>query len=63
MAYTLREVTMDERELRTKTDTERTPEKPDQGMDEGTGMGTIWDIQRFRRLLEEEKARIPASKT
>jgi hypothetical protein len=44
---------MEEQELQTKVDTNPTPER----QDEGTGMGTIWDIQRFRRLLERAKAR------
>jgi hypothetical protein len=62
----MREGTMDKGELRIKTETKTTSEMPDQGANEGTGMGTIWDIQRFRRMLEEEKARVrdgAASKT
>jgi hypothetical protein len=52
---------MEEQELKTKTDTKPVPE----GQDEGTGMGAIWDIQRFRRLLERAEARVKesASKT
>ena len=48
---------MDERKSQTKTDTKTTPEKQGQGTDEGTGMGAIWDIQRFQRLLDRAKAR------
>jgi hypothetical protein len=49
---------MEEQELKTKTDSKPIPEKQDQGMDEGTGMGATWDIQRFDRMLEEEKAKL-----
>jgi hypothetical protein len=48
---------MEEQELTTKTDLKTTPEKQGQGTDEGTGMGAIWDIQRFRRLLDRAKAK------
>jgi hypothetical protein len=44
---------MEEQELKTKTDTKPIPER----QDEGTGMGAIWDIQRFQRLLDRAKAR------
>jgi hypothetical protein len=47
---------MEEQELKTKTDSKPIPEN--QGMDEGTGMGATWDIQRFDRMLEEEKAKL-----
>ena len=52
---------MEEQELKTKVDTNPIPE----GQDEGTGMGAIWDIQRFRRLLERAESRVKesASKT
>jgi hypothetical protein len=62
--YFMREVKMEERELQTRTDSKPIPEKQGQGTDEGTGMGAIWDIQRFRRLLDRAKAkRESASKT
>jgi hypothetical protein len=54
---------MEEQELKTKKDTKPISERQDEGTDEGTGMGPMWDIQRFRRLLERAKAEESASKT
>jgi hypothetical protein len=48
----MREAKMEDQESKMKTDSKPIPEKQDQGTDEGTGMGEIWDIQRFLRLLD-----------
>jgi hypothetical protein len=41
----MREAKMEDQESKMKTDSKPIPEKQDQGTDEGTGMGAIWDIQ------------------
>jgi hypothetical protein len=46
---------MEDQESKMKTDTKTTPERQGRCTDEGTGMGAIWDIQRFRRLLDQAK--------
>jgi hypothetical protein len=51
----MREAKMEDQESKMKTGSKPIPEKQDQCTDEGTGMGAIWDIQRFRRLLERAK--------
>jgi hypothetical protein len=52
----MREAKMEDQESKMKTDSKPIPEKQDQGTDEGTGMGAIWDLQRFQRLLDRAKA-------
>jgi hypothetical protein len=52
---------MEDQESKMKTDSKPIPEKHDQGTDEGTGMGAIWDIRRFQRLLDRAKAKRLAS--
>jgi hypothetical protein len=59
----MREAKMEDQESKIKSDSKPTPEKQDQGTDEGTGMGAIWDIQRFRRMLDRAKTEESASKT
>jgi hypothetical protein len=49
---------MEDQESKMKTDAKPIPEKRDHSMEEGTGMGAIWDIRRFDRMLEEEKAKL-----
>jgi hypothetical protein len=44
---------MEDQESKMKTDSKSILEEQDQG----TGMGAIWDIQRFQRLLDRAKAR------